>query len=383
MKILIAPDSFKGTLTSKQAGKIIAKAANKILGKCEIRILQIADGGEGTLDAVSESLCGRMKYIRVKSIKNPLLKDITARYGIIGEETAFIEMAAASGLTLIPYKNGNAMNTSSYGTGQLIADALKKGCRKIYVAIGGSATNDGGIGMMSALGVKFLDESNKVLQPIGRNLIKIREIDITGLDPLVKKADFIGLCDVTNPLTGPNGATFIFGPQKGANGKYKLELEKGMVNYANLLNKMFKVNIDSIKGSGAAGGLGAALVTFLNAELKSGIETIFKIIEFEGLLKKADLVVTGEGKIDSQSANGKVLAGIGRIAKKHSIPVLALAGSLSAGHEKLYKIGITAMESAVCEIIPEDRIMKNAAIFLQKAAERAFTMLKTGNELKF
>ncbi len=383
MKILIAPDSFKGSLTSGQAGKIIAKAANKILGKCEIKSVQIADGGEGTLSAIAGSGRGLIKYAGVKNVKNPLFDDITARYGIIGKETVFIEMAAASGLTLIPYKNGNAMSTSSYGTGQLISDALKKGARKIYLAIGGSATNDGGIGMMAALGVKFLDENNKILKPVGRNLGKIKKIDIAGVDPLIKKAKFIGLCDVNNPLTGPNGATFVFGPQKGANGKYKLELEKGMVNYANLLNKMFKININSIKGSGAAGGLGAALVTFLNAELKSGIETIFEIIDFDGLLKNADLVITGEGRIDAQSANGKALAGIGRIAKKHKIPVLALAGSLGAGHEKLYKIGITAMESALCEIIPEDRIMKNAAVFLQKAAERAFIMLKTGNELKF
>lgn len=383
MKILIAPDSFKGSLTSRQAGKIIAKAANKILGRCEIKSVQIADGGEGTLSAIAESGQGRIKYAGVKNIKNPLFDDITARYGIIGKETAFIEMAAASGLTLIPYKNGNAMNTSSYGTGQLISDALKKGARKIYVAIGGSTTNDGGIGMMAALGVKFLDENNKILKPVGRNLGKIKKIDIDGVDPLIKKSKFIGLCDVNNPLTGPNGATFIFGPQKGANGKYKLELEKGMVNYANLLSKMFKININSIKGSGAAGGLGAALVTFLNAELKSGIETIFEIIDFEGLLKNADLVITGEGRIDAQSANGKALAGIGRIAKKHKIPVLALAGSLGAGHEKLYKIGVTAMESALCELIPEDSIIKNAAVFLQKAAERAFIMLKTGNELKF
>ena len=284
MKFLFASDSFKGTLSSRRTAELLTQAAEEIFPGCECAGLEVADGGEGTTEAVLSAVDGRRIPV---SVKGPLWEQREAFYGALDENRAVMEMAEASGLPLVPKELRDPRNTTTFGTGEMIRDAIDRGFRDISIAIGGSATNDGGIGCMRALGVRFLDESGQELRGCGADLIKIRTIDCSGLDTRIKerKVRFTVMCDVKNPLCGADGAAYTFGKQKGGTPEMLDELEAGMQNYRDLLLQEFGVNMDEVPGAGAAGGLGAALTAFLNAELKSGIETVLDLIGFEEKLQ--------------------------------------------------------------------------------------------------
>ncbi len=379
MKFIVAPDSFKGSMSSGCIIEIIKKAAYKVFPDCEMIGVPIADGGEGTLDAIVSYVHGEYQPV---TVKNTLGVDIQAKYGILNQESAIIEMAVASGLTLISEELRNPLNTTTYGTGQLIKHALDKGYRKINIAIGGSGTNDGGIGAMAALGVRFLDKDGCEVEPVGRSLIRIADIDLSNLHPELAKADITVMCDVNNPLLGPAGATYVYGPQKGGDSVILDQLEQGMENYSNVIKKIFHVDIAGQKGAGAAGGLGGALMFFTGARLQSGISTLLKLIKFDELLKETDLVITGEGRMDEQSAYGKVASGIGLLCKENGVPVVAIVGGMGKGADTIYDYGIDSMISAVNAPMSLDYAMEHAEDLLQDAAERLFRLIRVGMVMK-
>lgn len=380
MHIVIAPDSFKGTLPSNQIIEIISAEARLHFPNATITGIPIADGGEGTLEAVLSSRGGRLRHL---TVLNPLFEKTKAAYGILeepgAEPSAVVEMAAASGLTLLRPDQRCALKTTSYGTGELIADALKLGIRKITTAIGGSATNDGGMGAMAALGFRFLDKNDKEVTPSGENLIRVARIDTSDILPALKENISVTvMCDVRNPFTGPCGATYIYGPQKGASSEALALLEEGMQHFADVIKSDLGKDISDIAGAGAAGGLGGALCAFLNGEMKSGIQTMLDLVRFEELIKNADLIITGEGRADGQSAQGKVLWGIGTNAKKKGIPVIAVVGGMLPDAGQLYDCGITAIVPALNYAMPLSEVLNQAGGLLHDAAERTFLLLKTG-----
>ena len=378
MKFLFASDSLKGTLSSDDTGRLLTKAAKEVFPACICESIPVADGGEGTVDAVIRAVQGQQ--IRVKA-QDSLMQTRETYYGKLDENRAIIEMALASGYALVPAEKRNPLYTSSYGTGELIRDALDRGFRDITIAIGGSATNDGGMGCMRALGVRFLDRAGRELMGNGSDLGRLAAIDDSGLDPRIADAVFTVMCDVTNPLCGENGATYTFGPQKGATPEILERLERGMENYRDILTRTYDMNPDTIPGSGAAGGLGAALLVFLRAQLKSGIETVLDLIEFDRRLKGVSLVVTGEGCTDWQSCYGKVVQGVGDRCRKHNVPAVALVGGMGEGAEQIYEHGIRSIVTTVNGIMPPKEAFKNAEILYYQAALRLFRLLKTGMEL--
>lgn len=375
MKFLFASDSFKGTLSSEKIIELLTESANKVFPGCETVGTLIADGGEGTVDAVIAMTKGSLIEV---SVHGPLMEETTAVYGKINEESAIIEMAAASGLPMVPAELRNPLNTTTYGTGELIKDALDKGFRNISIALGGSATNDGGMGAMAALGVKFLDKDGKELKGQGSDLAKVAKVDISGLHPAVKEAAFTVMCDVNNPLTGPDGATYTFGKQKGGTPEILDELEAGMKSYAKVAGEALGRDIDNLPGAGAAGGLGAAACGFLNATLKSGIETVLDLIDFDRMLEGVDVVVTGEGRIDWQSAFGKVPSGIGMRCKNKGIPAVAIVGGMGKGAEKIYEFGVESIIPTINGAMDIDEALERAEELYQGAAERMFRFLKVG-----
>lgn len=375
MKFLFASDSFKGTLSSEKIIELLTESANKVFPGCETAGTLIADGGEGTVDAVIAMTKGSLIEVPVHG---PLMEEATAVYGKINEESAIIEMAAASGLPMVPAELRNPLNTTTYGTGELIKDALDKGFRNISIALGGSATNDGGMGAMAALGVKFLDKDGKELKGVGSDLAKVAKVDVSGLHPAVKEAAFTVMCDVNNPLTGPDGATYTFGKQKGGTPEILDELEAGMKSYAKVAGEALGRDIDHLPGAGAAGGLGAAVCGFLNATLKSGIETVLDLIDFDRMLEGVDVVVTGEGRIDWQSAFGKVPSGIGMHCKNKGIPAVAIVGGMGKGAEKIYEFGVESIIPTINGAMDIDEALERAEELYQGAAERMFRFLKVG-----
>lgn len=379
MKFLFASDSFKGTLSSKRTAELLAQAASEIFPGCEYSSIEVADGGEGTTDAVLSAVNGEKIAV---SVHGPLWEEISAYYGKLDDRRAVMEMAAASGLPLVPSEQRDPRKTTSYGTGEMIADALGKGFRDISIAIGGSATNDGGIGCMRALGVRFLDENGQELSGCGADLAEIRSIDVSGLDPRVKECKFTVMCDVTNPLCGEKGATHTFGKQKGGTPEILEELEKGMCNYRDILKNQFGVNMDEVPGAGAAGGLGAALMVFLNGTLKSGIETVLDLVEFDRKLEGVSLVVTGEGSTDWQSVFGKVMLGVGVHCRKAGIPAVAVVGSMGKGAEDIFDYGIESILTTVNAVMPLDEALGRAEELYLQAARRMFRMLRAGREMK-
>ena len=298
-----------------------------------------------------------------------------------GDGRAIIEMAAASGLTLVPAEQRDPESASSYGTGELIQDALARGYRDVSVAIGGSATNDGGMGCARALGVRFLDEDGRELEGFGRDLIHVRTIDMTGMDPRVKECSITVMCDVTNPLCGEDGATWTFGAQKGATPQMQRELEKGMCNYRDVIRELSGVDCDQVPGAGAAGGLGAALSVFFGGRMKSGIETVLDLIRFDDRLQGVDLVVTGEGRTDWQSCYGKVMQGIGLRAKSRGIPVLGLSGCLGRGAMDICAYGISSLMTTVNAPMTLEEALENAQQLYYEGAVRMLRFIKTGMEM--
>ncbi len=380
MKFLFASDSFKGTLSSRRTAELLTQAAEEIFPGCECAGLEVADGGEGTTEAVLSAVDGRKLSVMVKG---PLWEQREAFYGALDENRAVMEMAEASGLPLVPKELRDPRNTTTFGTGEMIRDAIDRGFRDISIAIGGSATNDGGIGCMRALGVRFLDESGQELRGCGADLIKIRTIDCSGLDTRIKerKVRFTVMCDVKNPLCGADGAAYTFGKQKGGTPEMLDELEAGMQNYRDLLLQEFGVNMDEVPGAGAAGGLGAALTAFLNAELKSGIETVLDLIGFEEKLQGVSLVVTGEGRADWQSVFGKVMQGVGSRCQRMGVPAVAIVGSMGTGAEQIFDHGIESIMTTVNGIMPLEEAMERAEELYLGAARRMFRMLRAARGL--
>ena len=379
MKFLFASDSFKGSLSSQKTAELLAKAAREIFPDCQCDSIVVADGGEGTTAAVLAATNGKKLPVQVHG---PFWEDITSNYGMLDETRAVMEMAAASGLPLVPEEKRDPRYTTSYGTGEMIADALRRGFRDISIAIGGSATNDGGIGCIRALGGKFLDENNQELKGCGEDLMKIRKIDLSGLNPLIKECKFTVMCDVTNPLCGKDGATYTFGRQKGATPEIQNDLEAGMCNYRDIIKEQFDLDMDNIPGSGAAGGLGTALMVFLNGTLKSGIETVLDLVDFDEHLKDVDIVVTGEGATDWQSVFGKVMQGVGVHCKKRHIPAVAIVGSMGSGAEDIFDYGIESIITTVNNIMPLSDALNHAEELYLGAARRMFRLLKAGMQMR-
>ena len=379
MRFLFASDSFKGTLSSEQTVELLAKAAREVFGDIEYSGVPVADGGEGTTDAVVAAENG--EWLEA-AVCGPLMEKITARYGRLDDRRAVIEMAAASGLPLVPMEKRNPLYTTSYGTGELIRHALDQGFTDISIAIGGSATNDGGMGCARALGVRFLDRNGRELEGRGEDLEKVAVIDVSDLDRRAASAKITVMCDVTNPLCGENGATYTFGAQKGATPEIQARLEAGMVNYRDVIRRQFGIDPDSIQGAGAAGGLGTALMVFLGGEMRSGIETVLDLIDFDARLDGADLVVTGEGRTDWQSCFGKVMQGVGERAAKKGVVAVGLSGSLGRDAAQIFDHGIASLMTTVDAPMPLEEALSRAQELYYLGAVRMFRFLKAGMDLK-
>ena len=376
MNFIFASDSFKGSLSSEKIGKLLEKELKSIIPEAKAKSFLIADGGEGTLDAFMVKDGARRNFV---TVFDPLFRKIKASYITFGN-TAVISMSEASGLTLLQKSEQNPLYTTTYGTGELILDALKNGYRNIVVAIGGSATNDGGTGCMSALGVKFLDKDGKSVHGVGESLEKIAKIDTSCLVLSAREATFTVMCDVTNPLTGENGATYVYGPQKGATPEIASCLEKGMQNYARVIKRDLGIDANDIVGGGAAGGIGAALSCFLDAKMTSGIETLLDLVDFDSYLKNADFVISGEGRIDSQSASGKVLSGIGKRCLLHGVPLICIAGCLGDGYEDIYNVGVTKIYTLANDKTTLDEAINNAeGVYIERAKELFYDIKKGAN----
>lgn len=355
MKIVLAIDSYKGCLTSEEVEQTAAQALREAFPKCQTDCIPIADGGEGTLQVLVKQNGGTQATLWVQ---NPCMKRIRAQYGISADgQTAYIEMAEASGLTLISETERNPMKTSTFGTGELIADALSKGCRNFIVGIGGSATNDAGTGMLQALGYRFLDKEGHKLGQGGEILEHIARIDESGKHPLLENAHFIVACDVQNPFYGPQGAACIFAPQKGATPAMMQQLDQGLKHFAKVIQQHTGKDIQQIPGSGAAGGLGGGMMALLNAELRQGAGILLEHTRFKELSADADLIITGEGKADHQTLMGKIPYHILQQSLPHHIPVLLMAGKVE-DRDLLLHAGFRTVESITPEFMPLAMAMK-------------------------
>ena len=379
MKFLFASDSFKGTLTSAQTIELLAKAAAEVFGEISYSGVAVADGGEGTTEAVIAAENGA--WIEA-DVCGPLMEPVKARYGKLDDNRAVIEMAEASGLPMVPMDKRNPLMTTSYGTGELIRHALDQGFRDISIAIGGSATNDGGMGCARALGVRFLDANGQELEGRGEDLEKVRAIDVSTLDERIRDTRITVMCDVTNPLCGENGATYTFGAQKGATPEMQARLEAGMVNYRDVIRRQFSIDPDAIKGAGAAGGLGTALTVFLGGEMRSGIDTVLDLIDFDKRLDGTDLVVTGEGRTDWQSCFGKVMQGVGERARRKGVVAVGLSGSLGRDAARIFDHGIESLMTTVDAPMPLEEALGRAEELYYLGAVRMFRFLKAGMSLK-
>ncbi|WP_055669191.1 glycerate kinase [Desnuesiella massiliensis] len=368
MKIVIAPDSFKGSLTAKQVAESIERGIRKVEKNIHIEKVPMADGGEGTVQSLVDATNGRVVYTKVF---DPLMREIEAFYGILGDgSTAIIEMSAASGLPLISKEEKNPLITTTYGTGQLFMHALNQGCRSFIIGIGGSATNDGGVGMMKVLGIRFIDSEGQDIGFGGGELDKIHTIDISGLDNRILDCSITVACDVDNPLCGPRGASRVFGSQKGATEEMVEVLDSNMAHYAKVIKSQLGISIIDVPGAGAAGGLGGGLMAFLKAKLRRGIDIVIDATGLEESIKEAALVVTGEGSIDYQTQFGKTPYGVAMVAKKYGIPVIAIAGSIGKDAYALYEKGFNSIFSIVDKPMTLEEAIENSEILLENTAER-------------
>ena len=375
MNILVAPDSFKDSLSASEVSRIISEAISAVIPSASIRKIPISDGGEGLLEALLTPLQGTLVSV---SVKDPLYRTIEASYGLVDQgKTAIIEMATASGLELLSIEERNPLITSTYGTGELIKNALDKGCTKIIIGLGGSATNDGGIGMIKALGGLFLDQYNQEIPDGGAALSTLHSIDLSGLDKRLQQVTIVCACDVDNPLTGPSGASYVYAKQKGASDNMLAVLDSNLSNYATVIKATLNKDLEHISGTGAAGGTAMGLLAFLDATLTPGIALITELLHLEKHIKEAQLVVTGEGKIDIQTLHGKTIMGIASLAKKHSIPVLVFTGSIGHGISEIYDQGVTAIFSIVSEPMSLETAIKNASELLKTSVTNVFTSLNT------
>lgn len=367
MKIVLAPDSFKESMTAKEACEAIEKGLRKVIDNLECVHVPMADGGEGTTQSLVDATGGKFYTVEVTG---PLGERKEAIFGILGDEkTAILEMAEASGLEIVPREKRDATITTTYGTGELIKAALDKGVETILIGIGGSATNDGGAGMVQALGGKLLDRVGNEIGFGGGELAKLEKIDIANLDKRLKDVKIIVACDVQNPLTGPTGASHVFGRQKGANEEQREQLDKNLKHYAEIIRRDLGKDVETISGAGAAGGLGAGLMAFLSAELRKGIDIVIEYSKLEDKIQGADYVITGEGSIDGQTRFGKTPYGVAKVAKKYDIPVIALAGNVGKDIDVLYDYGFTAIFSILPRVETLEKAINNGKENIQYISE--------------
>lgn len=367
MKIIISPDSFKGSISAIEVAKSIEEAIHTVDDAVKTVIMPVADGGEGTIDAITSCIPAAIHEV---TVCGPMGKPAVAKYAMLDDgQTAIIEMAQASGLPMVPVNERNPKLASTYGTGQLMKDALDKGCKKMIIGIGGSATNDGGAGALMALGASFKNAEGKEIALGGAALAGLAKIDLQKFDRRIFDTEIIVACDVTNPLTGPNGASRIYGPQKGATPEIVEELDAALGCFAKVSAEELQEDYSICPGAGAAGGLGFALLAYCKAKFAAGIDIVLDVCGFEQELKDADLVITGEGKIDGQSVNGKVLYGIGTRAKKAGVPVIAFGGAVMPDSEALLEHGLTAMFSIVNGPVTLEYSMEHGAELLKQSVK--------------
>lgn len=376
MKIVIAPDSYKESLSALEVATAIERGFREIFPSANYVKLPVADGGEGTVEAMVAATQGRIIHVPVTG---PLGEPVEGFYGLSGDDqSAFIEMAAASGLELVPPSQRNPLKTTSWGTGELIRHALDAGVKHIIIGIGGSATNDGGAGMVQALGAKLLDAAQKPVGLGGGELATLAHIDLTGLDKRLKACRIEVACDVTNPLTGEKGATAVFGPQKGATPEMIVTLDNALAHYAQVIARDLDIDVLNLSGGGAAGGMGAALYAFCGAQLRQGIEIVTDALHLADQVADADLVITGEGRIDSQTIHGKVPVGVANVAKRFNRPVIGIAGSLMADVGVVHEHGIDAVFSVIYTICSLEDALENASENVRMAARNIAAALKVG-----
>lgn len=376
MHIVIAPDSFKESLTALAIADAIEAGFREIFPHASYRKIPVADGGEGTVQAMIDASAGRRIEL---TVRGPMGAPVPAFYGLMGDgATAVIEMAAASGLELVPPAQRNPLASSSYGTGELIRDALDAGARRFVLGIGGSATNDGGAGMLQALGGRLLDAAGAELGPGGGALARLACIDLSGLDERIGDSLFDIACDVSNPLVGPNGASAIFGPQKGATPAMVAQLDANLTHYATVIARDVGVDVADIAGAGAGGGIGAAMLAFLRGRLSPGSDIVMAAVGLDAAVAAADLVITGEGRIDSQTIRGKTPIGVARVAQRHGKPVIALAGSVAPGAAVVHEHGIAAVFGAVSRPCTVEEALAEATFNVRTAARNIAAALQLG-----
>jgi glycerate kinase len=379
MRVLICPQEFKESLTAREAAEAIARGIRRALPDADVDVAPMADGGPGTVEAVLASVAGERKRAPAH---DPLGRGVDAVWAVLDEKrTALIEMAAASGLALLRPEERDPRLTSTYGTGQLIRAALDAGCRRMIVGVGGSATNDGGAGMAQALGARLLDAEGKDLPPGGAALAHLNRIDVSGMDARPADCEVIVAADASNPLTGPTGASFVYGLQKGGTAEIVAELDSALEHYAEVVRRDLGVDIAALPGAGAAGGLGGGLVAFLKARITSGAELVAEAIGLPDRLARADVVFTGEGRLDAQTAYGKTVAAVARLAKERSRPVIALAGSVMGGYEDVTSYGLDAVVPIANGPMTQAEMVEKAGTLLTDAAEQAMRLLLVGRSL--
>ncbi|MAU15016.1 MAG: glycerate kinase [Muricauda sp.] len=378
MKFILAPDKYKGSLTGREFCETVACGIKKVFPNVEIINRPLADGGDGTIDVVADYLNASKVTVKVK---DPLFREITTQY-LLSEDkqTAFIEMSEASGYKLLKKSEMNCMETTTLGTGEMIVDAIEKGAKNVVLGIGGSATNDGGMGMAVALGYSFLDADGNELEPIGRNLGKVEEIQRNNINPKLSNAKIKVACDVNNPFYGDNGAAKIYGPQKGASGEEVTFLDSGLRSFAKVLRSTFDIDVQNIPGAGAAGGVGGGAVVFLNAELASGVDLVMELANFDEVLEGADWVITGEGQLDGQTFSGKTINGVVQSAKKRNVPIAAFCGSIDVTIEEMQKMGLDYAVSILNQIGNLEDAKAKTTINLELASYNFANLLRLGKD---
>ncbi|MBI2872439.1 MAG: glycerate kinase [Chloroflexi bacterium] len=373
MKVVIAPQGFKGSLSAMEAARAMEAGLRRVLPDAEVALVPVADGGDGTLEALVESSGGS---VRTATVTGPLGEPVEAAWGAMGDGlTAVVEMARASGLVLVPRDRLDPRRATTYGTGELVRHALDAGFRRFIVAIGGSATNDGGAGMAKALGARLLDSDGKGLPEGGAALARLERIDLSGLDPRLRECTVEVATDVSNPLCSPTGASAVYGPQKGATPQMVAELDAALAHYAEVLRRDLGVDVADVPGAGAAGGLGAGLMAFLGAKLRSGVDVVCDAVGLDRHLESASLVLTGEGRLDGQTVFNKAPIGVARRAKARGLPVIAVAGSLGPGYEAVFQHGIDGVEAAVSAPMTLEEALANTPALLAAATERVLRMM--------
>lgn len=377
MRILIAPQSLKGSLTAAEAGQAIAQGAEAVYPEAEIDIVPVADGGEGTVQALVDATGGMLIE---QTVTGPLGEPVVAFFGLLGDgKTAAIEMAACAGLPLVPTERRDPRITTTFGVGELILAALEYGCRHFIIGIGGSATNDGGAGMAQALGVSLLTDDGKDIAQGGAALVTLARISTEMMDVRLQTCTVDVACDVTNPLCGPTGASAVYGPQKGATPEMVVQLDAALDHYAQVIERDLGLAVRDVSGAGAAGGLGAGLLAFLHANLRPGAQIVMEAVQLEERMRMADLVITAEGQLDSQTAYGKSVGAVAALAKRYKLPVLAIAGGLGENYSDIYKLGVDAITVLPSGPMTLEYAIEHAASLTRDATERALRIFRLGS----